>query len=54
MQKFIARLIDCGFPRLTAVYICRHFRRLNRMKELAEYVSAVEAETNGCLEDVFE
>ena len=54
MQKFIARLIDCGFPRLTAVYICRHFRRLNRMQELAEYVSAVEAETNGCLEDVFE
>lgn len=54
MQKFIARLIDCGFPRLIAVTICRHFRRLNRMQELAEYVSAVEAETNGCLEDVFE
>lgn len=54
MQKFIARLIDCGFPRLTAVYICRHFRRLNRMQELAEYVSAVEEETNGSLEDVFE
>ena len=54
MQKFIARLIDCGFPRLTAVTICRHFRRLGRMKELAEYVSAVEAETNGALADVFE
>lgn len=52
MQKFIARLIDCGFPRLTAVYICRHFRRLNRMRELAEYVSAVEAETHAILEDI--
>lgn len=52
MQKFIARLIDCGFPRLTAVYICRHFRRLNRMQELAEYVSAVEAETNAIVDDV--
>ena len=52
MQKYIARLIDCGFPRLTAVYICRHFRRLGRMKELADYVSAVEEECRGCLEDV--
>lgn len=52
MQKFIARLIDCGFPRLTAVYICRYLRRLNRMKELAEYVTAVEAETNAILEDI--
>ena len=31
MQKFIARLIDCGSPRLTAMYICRHFRLLNRL-----------------------
>lgn len=52
MQKFIARLIDCGFPRLTAVYICRHFRRLNRMKELAEYVTAVEEETRAIVDDV--
>ena len=54
MQKFIARLIDCGFPRLTAVTICRHFRRLNRMKELAEYVYAVEIETRTMTEDTYD
>lgn len=52
MQKYIARLIDCGFSRQTAVCICRYFRRLGRMRELAEYVHDVEEETNGSLEDV--
>ena len=54
MQKFIARLIDCGFPRLTAVTICRHFRRIGRMDQLAEYVSAVEKETTTMMEDIYD
>jgi len=52
MQKFIARLIDCGMPRITAVYICNSYRRKGQMRELAEYVAAVEEETREQLDDL--
>ena len=44
MQEYVARLIDCGIPRVTAVAICQHFKRENKMIDLALYVEAVEAE----------
>lgn len=50
VQKFIARLIDCGMPRDVAVCVCRHFG--NDLDKLACYVSEVEQETNGGLEAV--
>lgn len=52
MNEFVARLIDCGIPRLTAVCICNHFKRENKMLDLALYVEAVEAECNECMERV--
>lgn len=48
MQKFIARLIDCGMPREVALCVCRHFG--NDLDKLACYVSEVEQETNGEME----
>ena len=44
MQQFVARLIDCGFPRDTAVCICNSYRRQGKLDELALYVDAVEEE----------
>ena len=44
MQEFVARLIRCGIPRVTAVCICNHFKRENKLADLALYVDAVEAE----------
>lgn len=44
MQEFVARLIDCGIPRMTAVCICNHFKKENKLDDLALYVDAVEAE----------
>lgn len=52
MQDFVARLIDCGVPRLTAVFICRHYMRLGKKAELEKYVEAVEAETRVFVDDV--
>jgi len=54
MRDFIARLIDCGMPRCTAVYICNRYRRANKLRELAQYVDDVERETHVALEDIFE
>lgn len=51
MQDYVARLIDCGMPRLTAVFICRHYLRLGQKLELEKYIEAVEAETRA-MEDV--
>lgn len=52
MQDFVARLIDCGIPRVTAVCICNHFRRENKLDDLALYVDAVEEECRECMERV--
>ena len=54
MQEYVSRLIDCGMPRCTAVYICNRYRRLGQLRELAQYVDDVERETNVTLADVFE
>lgn len=47
MRDFVARLIDCGMTRDTALVICRYYRRRGLMSELAQYVCDVERETNG-------
>ena len=52
MNKLVARLIDCGIPRVTAVCICQHFKRENKLDDMALYVDAVEAECNECMERV--
>ena len=44
MQDYIARLIDCGVPRLTAVFLCRYYKKRGKIKELERYVEAVEKE----------
>lgn len=54
MQEFVARLIKCGVPRCTAVFICTRYRKMNKMDELAQYVDDVERETDVALEDVYE
>lgn len=52
MQDYVARLIDCGVPRLTAVFLCRYFTKQGKVKELEKYVEAVEAECRVYLDDV--
>ena len=52
MKDYVTRLIDCGMPRLTAVFICRHYLRLGRKRELEKYVESVEAETRVYVDDV--
>lgn len=52
MNEYVARLIDCGIPRVTAVCICQHFKRENKLDDLALYVDAVEAECIECMERV--
>ena len=52
MHEFIARLIDCGMPRKVAACICADYGRRGKMVELAQYVEAVEKESNGDLEAV--
>ena len=52
MQELIARLIDCGVPRITAVFLCNHYRKLGKLKEFEQYVETVEEECRVCLEDV--
>lgn len=54
MQEYVARLIGCGVPRCTAVFICNRYKRMNQLTELARYVDEVERENNAALEDVFE
>ena len=44
MREYIARLIDAGMNRETAVAVCRYFRRRGLMDDLARYVSEVEEE----------
>lgn len=42
MRRYIARLVRCGIPRLTAICICRYYKRQGRMDLLKRYVEAVE------------
>lgn len=44
MRDYIARLIKCGIPRVTAVCICNYFKKRHQLVELAHYVDAVESE----------
>ena len=44
MRELIARLINCGFERETAVTIACSFRRTNSLRDLEKYVEAVEDE----------
>lgn len=52
VNDYIARLIDCGIPRDTAVCICHTFKRDHGLDALACYVDAVEQECHGDLEEV--
>lgn len=52
MQELIARLIRCGVPRITALFLCNHYLKQKKPKEFERYVEAVEEECRGCLEDV--
>lgn len=51
LNELVARLIECGVPRITAVYLCNRYRRLNKLPEFERYVEAVEAECR-VMEDV--
>ena len=44
MHRYVARLIDCGFSRDTAVFICRGYVRRNDWHGLELYIEAIEAE----------
>ena len=44
MRELIARLINCGFERETAVTIACTFRRTKNLHDLEKYVEAVEEE----------
>lgn len=44
MRELIARLIDCGFERETAVTIACTFRRCGNLHDLERYVESVEEE----------
>ena len=46
MNVFIARMIDCGLSRETALAVCRYYMRNKTIADLAEYVTALEAETH--------
>ena len=52
MKVFVARMIDCGLTRDTALAICRYYLRNKKLADLCEYVTALEAETHGHLEAV--
>ena len=52
MNKLIARLIDCGYPRITALGIAQSFKREGKLKELERFIEEVEAECNECMESV--
>lgn len=54
MHDFIKRLIDCGFQRDTAVFICRYLKQHSGMDALSCYVDEVEKEYYGDLEEVFQ
>lgn len=52
MREYIARLIDTGMNRETALMIVRYYRRRGLLTELARYVSEVEEECRVKMEAV--
>ena len=52
MRELIARLIECGVPRPTAVFLCRYFAKHGGLKRFEQYVEAVEGETRVRLDEV--
>lgn len=46
MHEYIARLIRTGMPRKVAAFVCYDFNRRGKLTELAQYVEAVEEESN--------
>ena len=44
MNKFIARLIDCGMTREVALAVYRDFKRHGKLFEFERYVESVEEE----------
>jgi hypothetical protein len=50
VRDFVARLIKCGIPRMTAVCICNYFKRRHQIDELKHYIDAVERECNDDLD----
>lgn len=52
MNVFIARMIDCGLSRETALAVCRYYMRYKTISDLADYVTDLEAETYGCVEAI--
>lgn len=44
MHRYIARLIDCGFSRDTAVFICRGYARRGDFHGLELFIEEIEAE----------
>lgn len=52
MREFVARLIKCGIPRMTALCICNYFKRRHQIDELKHYIDAVERECNDDLDAI--
>ena len=44
MNRYIARLIDCGFTRDTAIFICRGYIRRGDFVGLELFIDEIEAE----------
>jgi len=42
MDDYVARLVRCGLSRRTAICICNHFKRRNKLPFLARYVALTE------------
>lgn len=52
MNKLIARLINCGMSRETALSIYRSFKRDSNLFEFERYVEGVEEECREQMEEV--
>lgn len=52
MREYIARLIDTGMNRETALAVVRYFVRRGLLPDLARYVSEVEEECRVTMETV--
>lgn len=52
MRRFVARLVDCGIPRLTALCICKHFKNEQSLSALEQYIVFVERECYADLAEV--
>lgn len=52
MNKFIARLIDCGMTREVALHMYGLYKRKNKLDEFERYVESVEEECREQMEEV--